>query len=374
MIRLLISKSLTELRRDPLLLVLTLICAPFFVLLYKLIFLEGMTVYDILLLPADPNAVALVEDFQNYAEAIRYPGGGTLFRFSTVVSRDAGLSKLRDREARLMASFSLNGDIVLTGDHSDPYYVLASKLLTETALAFAQDRLGFHPPVHIREEALGISARKTEFENYVPGLVIFSTLVLIYLYVLILAREVESRVFVRYRLCGLRSRDYVLGHTTVFLGLSTGAALLALIVAFALGFQSPLSPWRDVGASLLICAVISLAAAGVAFLVTAFASDVVHAFLISTFPFMVLVFFSGSVYPFPKIPVARIAGRTIGLFDVLPSTHAVTALHKILTFGVGVGDLGYELTGLTVLSLGLFVLGATIFGRRRLGTGRGRGD
>jgi len=44
MIRILLLTLLRRLKRDPLLLVLTFILGPFFVLLYKLIFLQGMTV------------------------------------------------------------------------------------------------------------------------------------------------------------------------------------------------------------------------------------------------------------------------------------------------------------------------------------------
>ena len=90
-----------------------------------------------------------------------------------------------------------------------------------------------------------------------------------------------------------------------------------------------------------------------------------QAFQAATFPFIILVFFSGSVYPFPKFVIAKICGRGIGLFDVLPSTHGVTALNKILTFGVAPSEMAYEFTAMILLSLLLYSSGVLLFSRKR---------
>jgi hypothetical protein len=61
-----------------------------------------------------------------------------------------------------------------------------------------------------------------------------------------------------------------------------------------------------------------------------------------------------------------IAGRAIGPYDILPPTHAVVALNKILTLGASLGDVAYELTALVVLSVLYFVAGAWLFQRMHL--------
>ena len=59
-------------------------------------------------------------------------------------------------------------------------------------------------------------------------------------------------------------------------------------------------------------------------------------------------------------------GHAIGPYDVLPPTHAVVALGKVLTLGAGLGDVAFELSALLVLSVAYFGLGVWLFGRRRL--------
>ena len=60
---------------------------------------------------------------------------------------------------------------------------------------------------------------------------------------------------------------------------------------------------------------------------------------------------------------ARIAG---GLYDILPTTHAVAALNKILTLGASLNDVFFELAALTLLSVLYFVIGVWMFTRFHL--------
>lgn len=380
MIGAILRKGTKELSSDPVLLTLTLILAPFFVLLYKLIFLEGMTVYDVVLYaePATTETSTSLDDLESRLRAVEYPGGGRLFDLRRVSTRTEGLWVLENRDARIMVelvpnrlhTLSSNRDAPFTvtvhGDHSDPYYVLASRLFRTALEDYLVERGWSAPAVVVTEVPLGISRDKTEFENYVPGLIVFSTLVLMFLFVLVLARESESRVFIRYRIARLPGLAYVAAYAILFAVLAVAAALLALGTAFLLGFRSPDSVMHDMFSALAICATLSVAASGAAFLVAGFARSSTQGFQLAAFPFMILVFFSGSVYPFPRIPIAMLGSRTIGLFDVLPSTHAVSALHKLLTFGTRPAQLIYELAGLAVTSLALLVVGATVFVRRKL--------
>ncbi len=81
------------------------------------------------------------------------------------------------------------------------------------------------------------------------------------------------------------------------------------------------------------------------------------------------MFFSGSIYPLPKITLFNLAGQAVGLYDILPPTHAVTALNKILVLGAGPGEVVYEMTALTFLSILYFFLGVWLFQRNHLRRG-----
>jgi len=78
------------------------------------------------------------------------------------------------------------------------------------------------------------------------------------------------------------------------------------------------------------------------------------------------MFFSGAVFPIPRVTLFTVGGRAIGLYDVLPPTHAVVALNKVLTLGAGLGDVIYELAALLILSAVYFAAGVWLFSRTHL--------
>jgi ABC-2 type transport system permease protein len=71
----------------------------------------------------------------------------------------------------------------------------------------------------------------------------------------------------------------------------------------------------------------------------------------------------------PKLTIFTLAGHDFGLYDILPPTHAVVALNKVLTLGAGLNEVIYELTLLTILSMLYFAIGAWLFKRFHLRSG-----
>ena len=61
-----------------------------------------------------------------------------------------------------------------------------------------------------------------------------------------------------------------------------------------------------------------------------------------------------------------LGGREIGLYDILPPTHAVIALNKILTLDADLGQVAYELSALVILSAIYFFVGVWMFKRFHL--------
>ena len=110
----------------------------------------------------------------------------------------------------------------------------------------------------------------------------------------------------------------------------------------------------------------SLSVIGTGLVVACFSETVAQAFVIANFPLGLFMFFSGAMFPIPQVPLITIAGRSIGLYDILPPTHAVVALNKVLTLGADLGDVTYELAALLVLSVLYFAVGVWLFRRRHL--------
>jgi ABC-2 type transport system permease protein len=105
---------------------------------------------------------------------------------------------------------------------------------------------------------------------------------------------------------------------------------------------------------------------GVGLIIACLARTVSEAFIYANFPLIFLMFFTGAAFPIPTVPLFAVGSRTIGLFDVLPPTHAVVALNKVLTLGAGFGEILYEVAALTSLSLLYFGIGVWLFQRTRL--------
>jgi len=130
----------------------------------------------------------------------------------------------------------------------------------------------------------------------------------------------------------------------------------------ALGFESQGSIW----VAILVGAITAIAIVGVGLIVAAFSKSVSQAFIIANFPLLFFMFFSGAIYPLPRVRLFEIGGQIIGLYDVIPATHSVVALNKILTLGVGLDGVLYELTSLVVLSILYFAIGIWFFHRRQM--------
>lgn len=362
MIKTIAKKSFIQIRRDKVMLLLTLMCAPFFIFLYKLIFLEGMTVYSILIYPSTELEGAVAEGFIDEIRMKQYPGGGRLFNLKLVDGYEEGLIALQNRDARILIKINSVNNMTIVGDYSDPYYTLGSNLIQKEIIDYITKKAEFNPPYVITESPLGISLEKTEFENYVPGIIIFSILIQLYLFTLLLIKEKESGVFIRYRLCGISSFSYILGHTIVFTSIAALSLIVTVVTAFILGFKTTESIIYNLISVIVVCFILNWSVIGISFILSGFTKSTLHGLLITTFPFMTLVFFSGSVYPFPKIVITNMLGRDIGLFDILPSTHAVNILHKILTFGTDITSLKYDFIGLVFLSLILLYIGVIKIG------------
>ena len=52
--------------------------------------------------------------------------------------------------------------------------------------------------------------------------------------------------------------------------------------------------------------------------------------------------------------------------DILPTTHAINAMSKILNYNAGLSDVVFELGAIIVLTIVLFAFGIWLFTRRQM--------
>lgn len=380
-------KTLREQVRDPLVLSLTLVFAPLFVLVYHLWIPSGSMMYGVLVINQDRGVLLndgttlkAGEQLVMALNTLTYANGNPLLEVSRLDDRNAAETRLRNRDTDALlilppdfsaalsaAQAGLGVDaqpVIFVGDLTNPYYAIAAVMVNAALDEFIQIATGQPRPLRIVEEPLGASAARTEFENYVPGLLVFAVIMLVFQISMAIAREVEAGTLRRLQLTRMSAFDLLGGTSAVFVLIGVISVLLTFAVAVAIGFRSQGPLW----VAILIGAVTSLSIVGVGLIVVCFSKTVTQAFLIANFPLALFMFFSGVIYPFPRQALFTLAGHAVSLYDILPPTHAVVALNKVLTLGVGIGEVMYELIALLALSVFYFAIGVWLFQRKHLST------
>jgi ABC-2 type transport system permease protein len=375
-------KSAREQWRDPLTLSLVLIFAPLVVLLYRVFFPTGSTTYTVLILNQDAGVQQASGQLWNASDEllselkkVTYGDGSPMLVVEQVADRAAGEARVKNRGAQLLLiigpefsralqSGAASGTAVVTyvGDLTQPYYAVAAVMVNSVFEAYVKTALGQPMPIHVAEEPLGASGARSEFENYVPGLLIFAVILLVFSAPMAVAREVEAGTLRRLQITRMRSFDFLGGVTLTQMIVGLAAVLLALLVALLLGFRSQGPLW----AAIVIGAIASLSVIGVGLIVACFSRTVTQAFLLANFPLAFFMFFSGAMFPVPRLTLFYLGGQSVALFDILPTSHAVIALQKVFVLGAGLSDVLYELIALTVLSVLYFAVGVWLFKRTQL--------
>ena len=378
-------KTLREMSRDAWMLGLTLAFAPFFVLLYWLITAGGSTTYTVLTINNDQGiqladgtvfnaggeAVAALKNI-TYADGqplLKSVPTADLFEAESILKERGAVAFIYIPEDFSQTIRSLQGgdrsvttEIVFGGDVSNPYYMVGVNLSLTAIDGYVMQATGQQPLIRYTEQPMGKSAARTEYETYVPGTLVFAVIMLIFLASMTVAREIETGTLSRLQLTPMNSLDYLGGVTAALVLVGTASFALAFGVAIAVGFRSQGSLWI----AILVGAVTCLSVIGLGMLVASFTRTVSQAFVVANFPMAMMMFFSGTIYPLPKIVLFTLGGHDIGLYDILPPTHAVVALNKIFTLGTDMSQVTYELSALVILSVLYFFIGVWMFKRFHL--------
>jgi ABC-2 type transport system permease protein len=118
---------------------------------------------------------------------------------------------------------------------------------------------------------------------------------------------------------------------------------------------------------LMVIGILScLAIIAISVMISAVMRSVFDLVTIGCFPFFILMFFSGGMFPIPTISLVTFGERSINVNDVLPTTHSITAFGKILNQGTGLGDIVFEMGAIVLLTVLFFAFGIWLFTRRHM--------
>jgi ABC-2 type transport system permease protein len=201
-----------------------------------------------------------------------------------------------------------------------------------------------------------------EFEGYVPGLISLSVLMILFTASASIVRENDKKTLIRLKLSQLGAFNFLSGICIVQAVVAIVAIVISYWAAIGLGYK----PAGGFGAVLVVGIISSFSMVAVSLVVASFLDTIFDVLTIGCFPFFIMMFFSGSMFPLPKMNLFTIGGHTFGITDILPLTHTVNAFNKILNYGVGINSVLFEIFMITMLTVIYFVTGLMLYQKRKL--------
>ncbi len=377
------GKTLREQVRNPWLPLLAIGLGPFFVLLMWAFFPSGgSTTYPVVVVDSDTGAAGAGVRAGDRAVAslrsLTYDTGVPILDVRQVADLDQAQAEIEARRAvafvelpegftrSLLAARQGTGAVPVRigGDLGSPTYPVVAIMIADGLDRFARQETGRTALLDLTETPLGASGSRTEFELYVPGVLVFAIGLMMFAAATALAQETEAGTINRLVRAPVSAAALLGGITIVQVLVGLFAGVASLGTAVLLGFRSAGPLWM----ALPIWMLTSLSVIGLGLLVAAFTRSVAQAFLVANFPFGLFMFLSGTMFPVRGVPLFSVAGHEVNLLDLLPPRHAVNALTSVFSFGST--SIGYELVMLTILSVAYFLLGAWAFHRRHLRVAR----
>ncbi len=382
----LVRKTTLENLRDWKVLVMTLSFAPFFTVLMHFYFESASeSAYRLAVVNGDEGLALETGTSLNRGEdlitALREAAnsdGGEALRLFEESDSAAAFAKLRagsvDLVVVLPSLFTTTLEayrqgreppaaIVSTfGDPTNPKYLMAAAWSDAITYTYAAEVVDVRGPVEVNMQTIGEAESLSEFDLYVPGLLALAVMMLMFTAAASIIKEKDKGTLVRLRLSNMTTFEWLLAVTVVQTVLGVGAVAMTLFTAMAFGYQ----PAASLTALMLVSTLSSIAIVSVSVLVAAWLRSVFDLMTIGCFPFFILMFFSGGMFPLPDVRILEIAGRSVNVNDVLPTTHSISAFDKILNHGAGLGGVAFELAAIVLLSVVFFALGTLWFTKRHM--------
>jgi ABC-2 type transport system permease protein len=381
----LFKKTMIENFRDWKILILTLTMAPFFVVLMYFYFEEtAQTAYRVIVVNQDQGATtgqirlnagqALISEL---AKA-RYPEGTKILEVEQESEMAEARSRLENNTADLVVEIPIGFSKVLLdyslgnqpppavirtyGNPANTRFMMAAVWSDTITYAYSLAATGLQVPLELQATTTQGVKSLTDFDLYVPGLLGLAVIAMMFTAAASLIYEKDKGTLIRLRISNMTPFEWLsaVSLTQVIIGLV--AVALTFLTALALGYQTSGSMF----ALLIVALLSSLSIMAISLLVAAFLRTIFDLMTIGCFPFFILMFFSGGLFPLPPLRIFTMGSRPININDILPTTHTISAMDRILNYGAGLSDLTYEIVAIVILTVAYFALGAWLFSRRHL--------
>jgi ABC-2 type transport system permease protein len=248
------------------------------------------------------------------------------------------------------------------GDHSNLDYMMAAVWSDVITYQYTSRVTGWTGPLDLETLPVGKMKSLNEFDLYVPGLLGLAVMMLMFTAAASLIKEKDKETLVRLRMSGMTSFEWLLAVTFTQIIIGLLALVLAFLSALAVGYQTS----GSIPAMMLVGLLSCLGIMAIGIIVAAFLRTVFDLMTIGCFPFFILMFFSGGMFPLPRLHLFSLFGQAINVNDLLPTAHNISAMNQILNFGASLSDIFFELASIFILTVVYFILGAWLFTQRHL--------
>jgi ABC-2 type transport system permease protein len=370
-----LEKTFLENLREWKILSLTLAFAPAFVVLMYVYFHAAPASYTLLVRGGEAGAAdGLVAAWKG----TRHLDGSPVFRVIEVSEAADAERRVLSRDADLLvdipSGFSAAIEAIREGkaiapptithhgNASNPRSTVAMGLADYVAFQFAYEATGAQPPIGVNAVMIGGPQQVTEFDLYVPALLVLALIMVMFTAAAALVKEIDKGTMPRLILSRLRLGEFLAAVSINQVLVGVVALLLTYAAARSVGYH----PQGSLAAVIVVGAVSTLSVVGFGLLTAAFLTTIFELLTVGCFPFFVLMFFSDGMFPLPKIPIFSVAGFTFNATDVLPTSLTVRAFNRILNQGAGLADVGVELAVILLLTALYFAAGAWLYRRRHM--------
>lgn len=372
-----LRKTTLENLREWKILSLALVFAPCFVYLMYGYFGAAPTSYRLLVLNHEPAAE------QSHTEALleawreaKHKDEQAMFEVTEVSDLADAKQRLENKDADLLvelpATFTRDLEAFRTGaaqapaalincaDEANVRSSMAMALSDYVAFSYAMTVAEVAMPLDVKLEAAGSARGLSEFDFYVPALLVLALIMLLFTAATALVKEVDKGTMSRLMLSRLTTIEMFAAISITQIAIGVVALALAFLAALSVGYRTEGSLLSLV----VVGAVSALSVVAMAVLVASLLKSMFELLTVGTFPFFIVMFFSECMFPLPKVELFAIAGNTLYANDILPTSLTVKAFNKILNFGAGLGDVAFELVAILVLTGLYFALGTWLYRRR----------
>ena len=381
----LFKKAMIENFRDWKILIMGLTFAPFFVVLMYFYFGEAVESYRVLFINHDQGVITKDGNPFNAGQTlisemmkIKYSDGTNMLKVSQEEELAEAQKRLKKKSVDVIVEIPENFSQILMdykegkrpdpavvktyGDPANAKYMMAAAWSDSIAYQFTVNWTGLKGPLQLETESLSQLQSLTDFDLYVPGLLALALMMLMFTAAATLIKEKDKGTLVRLRISNMVTSEWLLAVslTQVIIGLL--AVGLTYLTAVMFGYQTE----GSLMSVTVVCVLSCVAIIAISFLVAALLRTIFDLMTIGCFPFFILMFFSGGMFPIPALKLFVVGGYTINVNDILPTSHSIGAMNKILNRGAGIGEVGFEMGAIVILSIVYFVAGIWLFTRRHM--------